>query len=68
MHFYATDRDEPRHVHVARSGSDAKFWLDPEVRLARNHGLPEPELRRVMRIIETNARALRDAWDAFFNR
>ena len=35
--FYSGDRDEPRHVHVEREASLAKFWLDP-VRLAESGG------------------------------
>jgi hypothetical protein len=26
--FYASDRDEPEHIHVEREDSIAKFWLD----------------------------------------
>ena len=33
--FYSGDRDEPRHVHVARDDRIAKFWLDP-ARMQRN--------------------------------
>jgi hypothetical protein len=25
--FYSADREEPRHVHVARGEARAKFWL-----------------------------------------
>jgi hypothetical protein len=67
LHFYASDGDEPRHVHVVRDDCEAKFWLVPDVRLARNRGFPDRDLRGVMRVVETNAQALRDAWDAFFN-
>ena len=27
--FYASDREEPPHVHVERDDRVAKFWLDP---------------------------------------
>ena len=27
--FYSDERGEPRHVHVQRDRSLAKFWLDP---------------------------------------
>jgi hypothetical protein len=67
IHFYASDGDEPRHVHAVRDASEAKFWLDPGVSLARSRGFTRRELRRVQGIVETNAQTLRDAWDAFFN-
>ena len=36
--FYAGDRDEPKHIHVARDNQIAKFWLEP-VRLEMSGGL-----------------------------
>ncbi|MGH8602778.1 MAG: DUF4160 domain-containing protein [Gammaproteobacteria bacterium] len=27
--FFASDRDEPPHIHVEREDKGAKFWLDP---------------------------------------
>ena len=27
--FYAADGHEPPHVHVAKGGAEAKWWLDP---------------------------------------
>ncbi len=35
LHFYASDREEPPHIHVQRDHEEAKFWLAP-VRLAWN--------------------------------
>ena len=38
--FFFFSREEPRaHVHVASPDGEAKFWLDPEIELARNVGL-----------------------------
>lgn len=39
--FYASDREEPPHVHVERDRQTAKFWLQP-VRLERSGGLRPP--------------------------
>ena len=66
LHFYASDGVEPRHIHVAREGADAKFWLDPDVDLAHNRGFSIKERRDIQRIVEDNAQHLRDEWDAFF--
>jgi hypothetical protein len=37
--FYSNEGDprEPVHIHVRKSGSEAKFWLDP-VGLTSNDG------------------------------
>ena len=64
--FYSSDREEPRHVHVARDNQAAKFWLEP-VRIERSGGLRRSEIRQVQRIIEENQGTLLEAWDAYFN-
>lgn len=46
--FFASDRDEPTHVHVAREAKAAKFWLSP-VRLAYNYGFATNELAKIER-------------------
>jgi len=50
LFFYASDWDEPPHVHVERDDRKTKFWLDP-VRLQRNQGFRREELRQIERII-----------------
>ncbi|HEV2220382.1 MAG TPA: DUF4160 domain-containing protein [Casimicrobiaceae bacterium] len=39
LRFFFFSREEPRvHVHVAASKGEAKFWLEPPIRLAHNFG------------------------------
>lgn len=64
--FYASDRHEPRHIHVERDDSVAKFWLDP-VRLQRNVGFSAVELNRIQRLIEEHQEQLSEAWDGYFD-
>jgi hypothetical protein len=52
-------------MHVDRDDLSAKFWLDPDVSLADNHGFSRQELRDLERIARDNLEALRNAWDAF---
>lgn len=65
FYFYSSDVAEPAHIHVDRDDLSAKFWLQP-VRLAQNLGFSEHELRRVERIVRTNASKLLNAWNARF--
>ena len=38
--FFFFSREELRkHIHVDASDGEAKFWLEPEIELARNYGL-----------------------------
>ncbi len=38
--FFFFSREETRmHVHVYRADGEAKFWLEPEIELAKNYRL-----------------------------
>jgi hypothetical protein len=65
--FFASDRDDPAHVHVARDDAAAKVWLLP-VRLAANFGFNAREIVRVVRIVTTNRDRFLEAWHEFFAR
>lgn len=51
---YASDRDEPPHVHVKKDREAAKFWLEPIVSLETNHGYRPYELNKVQALVEGN--------------
>jgi hypothetical protein len=63
--FYSADRNEPRHVHVARDDCRAKVWLDP-VQLHDSVGFGRAELGSVEELVAENVVELRKAWDDFF--
>jgi hypothetical protein len=65
FYFYSYDCGEPRHMHVDRENKSAKFWLDPGVSLAENHGYSRKELRDMERFTRENLEKLRNEWDAF---
>jgi hypothetical protein len=67
FYFYSYDCGEPRHMHVDRENKSAKFWLDPVVSLAENHGYSRKELRDIERIARENLETLRNEWDTFCN-
>jgi len=65
--FYASDGDEPRHIHVRKGRrKNAKFWLTPVVTLEKTRGFRPHELNEAEKIIEENLDYLIEAWDAFF--
>lgn len=64
--FYAQDVfSEPPHVHVAKAGSDCKFWLQP-VGLTVNHGFRAHELREIAGLIEEHHEVILRKWHEFF--
>jgi len=64
--FYATDRDEPPHVHVEREDKLIKFWLNP-VRMQYSIGFNPIEIRRIERIIQKQRVKFLEAWNAYFS-
>jgi hypothetical protein len=67
FYFYAHEGDplEPVHVHVAHDRDNAKFWIEPEIRLARNNGLDARLLRRAERIVVERRDEIARRWRAF---
>jgi len=64
--FYASDGDEPIHIHVLRDDNMAKFWVHP-VRLAVNIGFPPKELREIEKLVELNKPEIERKWNEFFS-
>jgi hypothetical protein len=64
--FYASDRDEPRHVHVEREDRVAKFWLQP-VRLQKSGGFSRMEIARIQRMVADYQDDLLEAWNEYFH-
>ena len=60
-----SSRDESR-PHVHGSDGEAKFWLEPELELARNYPLSKVQLIEIERIIERHYDELKTAWNSFF--
>ena len=65
--FYSSDWQEPRHIHVERDDSKAKFWLDP-VRSERSAGFGGAELNRIQGLIDEHVVEMRRSWDEYFGR
>ena len=65
--FYFFSREETRvHVHVHASAGEAKFWLEPTIELALNHGLSVRQLNAAARLVEEHADEIRAAWKTHF--
>ena len=63
--FFASDRNEPPHVHIAREAKAFKFWLSP-VRSAYNFGFGAKELGRIERLVQEHEADLLKAWHEYF--
>jgi len=69
MRFFFFSREEARlHVHVQSPDGEAKFWLEPDVTLAQNHGLKSHALSEALRLVRDHEREIRAAWFTHFGR
>ena len=66
--FFFFSREENRkHIHVICADGEAKYWLDPEMELARNYNLSRAQLREIEEIIEVHCDEFKDAWEKHQN-
>lgn len=61
LYFFSDEEPRP-HVHVEHATGEAKFWLTPHVRLARNWGLRLHRLAEAKRLIEEHRDAILAKW------
>lgn len=50
-----SNEEERMHIHVLCDGKEAKYWLEPKVKLAKNTGIPEHKLNEIKKIVEKYA-------------
>ena len=67
--FFFFSREEPRlHVHVHCADGEAKFWLEPTIKLAQNYRSNDRQLRSIEDLIRAHENEIRAAWQAHFGR
>ena len=66
--FYSNEGDprEPMHIHVRSANGDAKFWMQPEVRLADSNGYDARELRDLAKVVASHADLIERNWNEHF--
>ncbi len=50
------------HVHVLSGDGEAKYWLEPEIALAKSFGYSSKQLSRVEQLIRRHQNELISAW------
>ena len=65
--FFFFSREEARkHIHVISPDGEAKYWIEPEIELARNHGFSSRDLNRTRQLIEEYEDVISGAWAEYF--
>ena len=66
--FFFFSREEPRiHVHIVSEDGEAKFWLEPEIELARNYRYSRKQLKEIEILVEEHYDELVSAWQQHFS-
>ncbi|WP_173196778.1 DUF4160 domain-containing protein [Geobacter sp. SVR] len=69
LRFHFFSREESRmHIHVTSQRGEAKFWIEPVIELAQNHGMSEVELKTASRLIKEHEDDIRKTWHLHFDR
>ena len=63
--FFSMESREPPHIHVARVGRYAKFWLEP-ITLAGVRGFRSQELTEIRQIVVKNRKPFLRRWHEYF--
>lgn len=66
--FFATDINEPIHMHVTKGDGYAKVWLEPEIDWAFCYGFKVKEKRAILRIAKENKEILIQKWNEYFSK
>ncbi len=67
LRFFFFSREELRmHIHAIGPKGEAKFWIEPQIQLARNYGLSDASVRKAVRLIEERKDEIRAAWRSHF--
>ena len=65
--FFFFSREENRmHVHVLSGDGEAKFWLEPDIELAKNYHYSRKQLKDIENLIEGHFNELVSAWQSHF--
>lgn len=67
--FYSNEGEplEPAHIHVRDTVAEAKFWLMPEVLVARNDGFNARILKELTEVVGVHKGLFLEAWDEYFS-
>jgi Domain of unknown function (DUF4160) len=55
------------HVHIVSGDGEAKFWLEPEIELAKSCNYSKKQLKAVKLLVEEHYNEIIDAWKQHFS-
>lgn len=65
--FLFFSREETKiHIHVTSPEGEAKFWITPQVSLAKNFGFSQRQITELKKVIEEHKDDIENAWREHF--
>ena len=64
--FFFSNEEKRIHVHIVGHEGEAKFWLEPEISLAKSYSLPVKELSKLEKSVKDHEDEIRAAWRKHF--
>ena len=67
--FFYSNEGSPReavHVHVRSGSSEAKLWLEPQVRVTASFGFDASTLRELVEVAQSNRMLIERTWHEYF--
>jgi len=64
--FFFSREEERMHVHVVSGDGEAKFWLEPEIVLAKNYSYSNKQLKEIKLLVEVHHGEIISAWKKHF--
>jgi hypothetical protein len=65
--FFFSREEDRKHVHVLSGAGEAKFWLEPEIELAKNYCYSRKQLKEIETVIEVHYSEFISEWEKFFS-
>ncbi len=65
--FFFSREEERKHVHIISGDGEAKFWLEPQVELAKNYSYSKKQLKEIKSLTEVHYNELISAWQRHFS-
>ncbi len=64
--FFFSREETRRHVHILSAEGEAKFWLDPEIALAKNYRYSKKQLKHIETLIKEHYHEITSTWEQHF--
>lgn len=52
--FFFSLEESRMHVHIQTADGEAKFWIEPEIALAKSYGLADHEANQALEVVRNH--------------